>query len=77
MDEVAARLLECGLLPCTEANDAHILAETAALGCSVLLTSDEHLRAIDFPRLSFELAAFDLKGPVIATPHEIVRKFFR
>jgi hypothetical protein len=37
----------------------------------------QNLRAIDFQRLSFELAAFDLTVPVIATPREIVRKFFR
>jgi hypothetical protein len=58
-------------------NDAQILAESAVLGCSILLSSDEHLRAIDFQRLSFELAPFDVSVPVIATPKEIVRKFFR
>ena len=51
-----------------------ILAESAALGCFILLTSDGHLRAVDFQRLSFELASFDLTAPVIA-PREIVRSF--
>jgi hypothetical protein len=41
------------------------------------LTSDEHLREIDFQRLSFELASFEVGAPVIATPREIVLKFFR
>ncbi len=77
VEKVAARLLQSELLPSTEANDARILAESAALGCFILLTSDEHLRAIDFQRLSFELAVFDLTTPVIATPREAVRKFFR
>ena len=53
------------------------LPKAVALGCSVLLTSDEHLRAIDFQRLAFELAHFEMVPPVIATPREIVRKFFR
>ncbi len=75
--QIAERLRQAGLLPAAEANDAHILAEAAALGCSILLTSDEHLRAIDFQALSFELATFDLVTPIIATPREIVRKFFR
>jgi predicted nucleic acid-binding protein len=75
--KIADRLLQTALLPASEINDAQILAESAALGCSVLLTSDEHLRAIDFQRLSFELAKFDVGAPVIATPREIVRKFFR
>jgi len=76
-EKIAACLLRATLLPAAEGNDAKILAESAALGCFILLTSDEHLRAIDFQRLGFELAAFDLTAPVIATPREIVRKFFR
>ena len=75
--KIAERLLRAALLPASEVNDAQILAESAALGCSVLLTSDEHLRAIDFQRLSFELAPFEVAAPVIATPREIVRTFFR
>jgi hypothetical protein len=75
--KIAQRLLQAALLPSPEVNDAQILAESAALGCSILLTSDEHLRAIDFQRLSFELTPFELGAPVIATPWEIVRKFFR
>jgi predicted nucleic acid-binding protein len=74
---LAERLQQPGLLPPAEVNDAHILAEAAALGCSILLTSDEHLRGLDFQALSFELAAFDLATPIIATPREIVRKFFQ
>jgi len=34
-------------------------------------------RALDFQRLSFELRAFGIAAPVIATPAEIVQKFFR
>src|SRR5205085_1187068 len=60
---IAERLLQAALLPAAEANDAQILAEAATLGCSVLLSSDEHLRAIDFQRLSFELTPFELVAP--------------
>ena len=77
VERIAAALLQTAMFPSTEANDAHILAESATLGCFILLTSDEHLRAVDFQRLGFELASFDLTAPVIATPREIVRKFFR
>jgi predicted nucleic acid-binding protein len=75
--KIAERLLQAALLPAAEANDAQILAESAALGCSMLLTSDDHLRAVDFQRLTFELARFDVVAPLIATPREIVRKFFQ
>ena len=36
----------------------------------------DHLRSMDFARLAFELQAFHARVPVIATPREIVRKFF-
>jgi hypothetical protein len=41
------------------------------------LTSDEYLRGIDFERLTLELQAVDVTAPVIATPREIVQKFFQ
>jgi hypothetical protein len=47
------------------------------LGARLLLSSDEHLRGIDFARLTIELQSFDLTAPVIATPLEVVRKFFQ
>jgi predicted nucleic acid-binding protein len=73
---IAERVLDHGLLPEEEVHDAFILVESALLGCSMLLTSDEHLRGINFQRLTFELQAFDVIAPVIATPREIVAKFF-
>lgn len=75
-ERIAERVRERGLIPDEEVNDSLVLAETALLGCSMLLTSDGHLRGIDFERLTLELQAFDVAAPVIATPREIVRKFF-
>ena len=74
---VGDRLRACGLIPEDEVNDSLVLAEAALLGCRMLLTDDEHLRGIDFERLAFELQSFDLTPPVMATPREVVRKFFR
>ena len=76
-ERIAARLREQDLIPDEEVNDSLVLAESALLGCSMLLTSDEHLRGIDFQRLILELQAFDVVAPVIAKPREIVRKFFQ
>jgi predicted nucleic acid-binding protein len=77
VSRVAERIRERGIVPGEEINDSLILAESALLGCSMLLTSDEHLRAIDFERLTLDLRAFDASAPVIATPREIVRRFFQ
>ncbi|HEY5041279.1 MAG TPA: type II toxin-antitoxin system VapC family toxin [Verrucomicrobiae bacterium] len=75
-ERIAERVRGRGLLPDEEVNDSLVLAESALLGCAMLLTSDAHLRGIDFERLTLELQAFDVVAPVIATPREIVRKFF-
>jgi hypothetical protein len=53
------------------------LAEAALLDCGLLLTSDEHLCGIDHEHLTLVLNPFELIPPVIASPREIVRKFFR
>lgn len=75
-ERIAERVRARGLIPDEEVNDSLVLAESALLGCSMVLSSDEHLRGIDFERLTLELRAFDVTAPVIATPREIVRKFF-
>ena len=43
----------------------------------MLLNGDAHLRVVNFARLSLLLGDFDVTAPIIATPREIVRKFFR
>src|ERR1035441_1129649 len=76
-ERIAERIREQGLIPDEEITDSLVLAESALLACAMLLTSDEHLRGIDFERLTLELQAFDVTAPLIATPREIVRKFFQ
>jgi predicted nucleic acid-binding protein len=47
----AKHLLEAELIPYEEKNDALLLAESAVLGCLLLLTHDAHLRGVDFEEL--------------------------
>jgi hypothetical protein len=77
VERVAAKLRSEALLPASEVNDSELVAEAALLGARLLLSSDEHLRGMDFARLTVELQSFDLTAPVIATPVEVVRKFFQ
>lgn len=65
------------LLPTSEVHDSLILAESCFLGCGLLVTSDHHLLEIDHEMLTLVLVPFDLAAPVIASPREIVGKFFR
>jgi hypothetical protein len=74
-EQIAQNLREQELIPEEEFNDSLVLVESALLGCSMLLSSDEHLRGIDFEQLTLALQAFDVVPPIIATPREIVRKF--
>jgi hypothetical protein len=76
-ERIASETRRRGLLPLEEVHDSLILAESALLDCSILLTSDEHLRAIDHEQATLLLRSYDLVAPIIATPKEIVRKFFR
>src|SRR5206468_12442292 len=76
-EELAAAFRRRRLLPGEEIHDSLILAETVLLDCDILLTSDEHLRSIDLRQLTWLLSQHELSPPVIATPREIVRKFFR
>ena len=76
VERIADQLQEARLLPAEEYNDGLILAEAALLCCAILLTGDAHLRGMDFRRASLEMKAFDVDLPIIATPREIVAKFF-
>jgi predicted nucleic acid-binding protein len=77
VDAIAEKIRAQELLPDEETHDALILAESAVLECPMLLTSDAHLREIDHERLALLLNASHVASPIIATPREIVRKFFR
>ncbi len=74
---IAVKLRSAGLLPPSEVNDSQLVAESALLGARLLLSSDEHLRGMDFARLTIELQSFDLTAPLIASPGEVVQKFFQ
>ena len=76
VERIAEKLRGPDLLPPEEVNDSLLLAEAALLEARLLLSSDEHLRGINFTRLNLELHNFDLAAPVIVTPAEVARKFF-
>ena len=78
VEVIGSKLRTEGLISAEETHDSFILAEAALLGCGILLTSDAHLRGMDFQSLTLLLLqGFDVAAPVIATPREIVKKFHR
>jgi predicted nucleic acid-binding protein len=77
VERIADTLRHDGLIPAEEMNDSLIVAEAALLGSGILLSTDGHMRGIDFQRLKLLLQDFHVAAPIIATPREIVRKFCR
>jgi hypothetical protein len=77
VERIANALRHDGLLPIEEINDSLIVAEAAVLRSGILLSTDGHMRGIDFQRLKLLLQDFHVAAPIIATPREIVRKFCR
>ena len=77
VERIAEEIRHRDLLSAEEMNDSLIIAEAALLECRMLVSGDAHLRGVDFPRLTLLLKDFHVAAPVIATPREIVRKFFR
>ena len=75
--QAAARLRHSGLLSYEERNDAFVLAEAAVLDCILLVTFDSHLRSIDFQRLGLLCRELEMAAPIIATPSEVIKKFYR
>lgn len=73
----ARKLMEHHLLPAAELNDARILAEAAVLGCLLLVSQDSHLLEIDAFRLNLVMHELDLSVPVISTPRDLIRRFYR
>ena len=76
VERIAEKLRGADILPPEEVNDSLLVAEAALLEARLLLSSDQHLRGMNFHRLSIELHNFDLTPPVVATPAEVARKFF-
>jgi predicted nucleic acid-binding protein len=77
VERIADALRHEGLIPTGEKNDSLVVAEAALLECGILLSTDGHMRGIDFQRLKLLLQDFHVGAPIIATPREIVSKFCR
>ena len=75
--EAARKILFAGLIPAAEINDARIIAESAVLNSILLVSNDSHLLKADHRRLGLLFRELDLPVPLIVSPHEVVRKFYR
>lgn len=74
-DSIATKIRETDLLPTQEVNDSLFLAEAALAGCSLIVSSDQHIRNIDQARLTRLLSEADVSAVVISSPRKILREF--
>jgi predicted nucleic acid-binding protein len=72
-DRISTELRKCGLIPEEERNDSLILAESAILECSLLITKDAHLLNADSTRLKQLLLCFDVTATLILHPSAVIR----
>ena len=74
--EAARKIMQAGLLPAAEFNDALIIAESAVLNSILLVSNDSHLLDVDHRRLGLLFRELDLPVPLVVSPREIVQKFY-
>lgn len=72
----AQQLRDSGLLPYEERHDAIIVAESAVLHSIMLVSRDSHLLEIDPGRLAMLFHRLDLPAPLIASPENLLKKFY-
>jgi predicted nucleic acid-binding protein len=72
----AAHFTAVGLISENERNDSFIIAESALLGCAMLISSDHHLCDIDHQRLQSALREKDLSPLLVKSPRDIVKTFW-
>ena len=73
----AGKLLDSGLLPSLERNDALILAEASVMNCILLVRRGSHLLRIDRDKLALVFGDLDLPTPAIASPEALLNRFYR
>ena len=79
-EQISLKLRIKGIVPDEEQNDSYVIAESALIGCSILLSSDHHLLdAQDNKDFRDVLKDADVEGDqmIIATPRKIASRFFR
>ncbi len=74
-DSIATKIRAVGLLPTQEVNDALFVAEAALAGCTLIISSDQHIRDIDQQRLNQLLKEADVSAVIISSPRKILREF--
>jgi len=77
VEEAARKIMEAGILPPEERNDATIIAESALLNSILIVSNDSHLLEADHRSLGLLFRELDLPVPLIISPREILQKFYR
>lgn len=74
-DSIARKIREAGLLPMQEVNDSLFVAEAALAECTIIVSSDRHIRDIDQSRLNKLPDEADVSAVAISSPRQLLREF--
>ncbi len=80
VEQIGLALALDGLLPDEERNDAFIIAECALAGFTILVSSDNHMIAVqESGKLHDLLDRFDVDGSklLIASPRGLLKRFYK
>jgi predicted nucleic acid-binding protein len=75
VEETARKIRGKGLIPDEEVHDSFIVAEAGLRGVSILLSSDAHIKDIDYNDLKFLMDSCDLSCPLLVSPRKVVALF--
>ena len=71
VESIGLKIRLKGLVPESEENDSFVIAESALLGATMLVSNDHHLRDIPHFELKLLLDQCDVTTPLIVSPWKI------
>jgi rRNA-processing protein FCF1 len=75
VEETARKIRHAGLIPEEEVHDSFIVAEAGLRDVSLLLSSDAHIKDINYKDLKFLMDSCDLSCPLLVSPRKVVALF--
>jgi rRNA-processing protein FCF1 len=75
VEETARKIRGAGLIPEEEVHDSFIVAEAGLREISLLLSSDAHIKDINYKDLKFLMDSCDLSCPLLVSPRKVVALF--
>ena len=77
VEEIGRKIRKARLLPEDEVNDSFVIAESALIGATILISSDRHIAGIDREELRLTLDSSDVAVPTILHPAQVAKYYLK